>query len=74
MNSFGFSLDQGKSFPHRIGSVPRQDQCFPRACGPQETLICLRTLPLYSGMKILGLVKTLMNSWVLPPFSSSLYQ
>ena len=36
MNSFGFSLDQGKSFPHRIGSVPQQDQCFPWACCPRD--------------------------------------
>ena len=56
------SLDQGKSFPHIIGSVPRQNQCFPQGYAPRETLICLRTLPLYSGMKILGLMKTLINS------------
>ena len=73
MNSFRFSLDQEKSFPSRIGSVPQQEQCFPWASGPRETLFCLGTLPLYSGMKFLGLVKTLINSWVLPPFSYSLY-
>ena len=31
MNSFGFSLDQEKSFPRRIGSVPRQEKLFPQA-------------------------------------------
>ena len=73
MNSFGFSLDQEKSFPRRIGSVPWQEQCFPWASGPRETLFCLGTLPLYSGMKFLGLVNTLLNSWFLLPFSSALY-
>ena len=66
MNSFRFSLNQEKSFPRRIGSVPRQEQCFPWASGPQETLFCLGTLPLYLGMKFLGLMKT-HNKFMGPP-------
>ena len=65
MNSFRFSLDQGNSFPRSTRSVPQQDQCFPQACGPQETLICLRTLPLYLGMKILLFMKP--SSFMGPP-------